>query len=184
MFLHKIDEKILGICTKVSHWVQEWTGKSNYTIARIGVLMTTFETMMEIFNYFHRFLLVETSLLGVLGLSLLNITFFIWASDLDEAEKRFQSSEEKVLPRLALESRLGIRMCVLFVAILFSPMSIYAFKVTHNVLELFVTWYAYGLVICLYFVAVEPLKPRKGKVREWIERLSSARMFKQDPAEN
>ena len=170
-FFVAIDELMISLCTKISHSFQQLTGQTNFFIAKFGVLMATFNVITQIANYFHQILQRKTTLFDLLLCMWLNFILFRDAKTLDEANKNWATEERAIFPNLT-SSMLYRLLWIGFsihntIALTYLPQS--QFKILEAI---HMVSFSYGLVIFYYFCAVEPLRPGKSKIRQWIEEIS------------
>lgn len=172
-YFEVIDAMLLRSTTKFSHWFQRLTGRSNYFIAKIGVFISAITTLIEISNYFSQFLWRKTGFMILVFCVVINIMTFIEANALDKADESLESETRVLHPLLthSMWSRLlwvgislnntGIACQQLLIVKEFGP------------LDAFVqVGLSYGTLIFYYFCEVEPLRPSKSKIREWLEKFS------------
>jgi hypothetical protein len=179
-FLIALDSRLMYFCTKVAHAFQRLTGRTNFFIAKIGITMGAVAFTIGVTNYFRQVLPHKGYLVSVIiGLiALVVMTFDMMA--LDRADEQSQPSTERVMiPGITGRSRLWMRLAWFYFVCSDTIVLITAFvslgvtlpwilEIAHS------AGLSYGLFIFYYFIAVEPLKPQKGKIREWIESLSSS----------
>lgn len=170
-----LDNWMLGLCTKFAHWFQRLTGRTNYFIAKIGLIIATFTVTLDVMNYFHPVTSHKVSLpLTILGaIILLSIPFDAMA--LDKADEHSQLSKEKVgFRRLTNRSTFIIRFLWLYFSTFDTIRAVATFKPTLMgfVETAYIVCMSYGFLIFYYFIAVEPLPPQKSKVRQWAEKFS------------
>jgi len=175
-YLLVLDEGVLALCTKFSHWLQRLTGRTNYFLAKIGVIMSFFSILTEIFNYFQPILRYPTSLFSVVidCLVVTNCVARVW--DCDKMEEANGTSDTQIKSRWDNPTwRL--------IWLIFTAWDLYGtigLINTHShipflPLELVSQSFAIDLAVFYYFVAVHPLPPGKSKVRQWVESLSGVK---------
>jgi hypothetical protein len=167
--LRRLDEQLLKLCTRIAHTVQIWTGKTNFFVAKVGLILSVLPTTLRITNYFTRILHDTTSgfALAMWIWYLLSIISLI--SRLDKADQKHKDSEVKVMVKdFETYSSPGLRIWILFLTCLnfqVIDQSLLDFLGSSKVCIC-------GLLVFLYFVSVDPLTPRKSKIREWVEGFS------------
>ena len=174
-----LDAWILALCTKFAHAFQRLTGESNYFLAKIGLMISSLHMVIEIINFFYPVLLAEkTSLSGFLFELVLLVSVFSVAYDLDNTDESQQLSSERVidpsLPSIFDKYGWAVRLFFAFFFV-FDVVNVF-FQVKHShwgILEIvhFVA-FSFGITAFQYFVVVEPLRPGKSKIKQWIEKLS------------
>ena len=179
--LHWIDGKILAACTKFSHWFQRLTGRTNFFLAKIGVFVTAFSTLVETINYFTNFLWFKTTLGFLLILLLLNLFLISDAIRCDEAENKSLTSEERTdffRGRADRFNRILWLLFSLYYWTIWFPMNIVAHPkhvdVLHIGMNAAANVFSPGLAIFYYFICVVPLPPGKSRVKEWLEKFRLA----------
>jgi len=171
--IERCDQTILGACTRFSHWLQRLTGRTNFFIAKIGLGIATISILVEIANYFSKFLVHKTNLFDVAfgGLVVLALTVDVYLCNKAEEDT---VTPERFMPMI----RMGPLMDNLLVRVLAVTTSILVItlrlvniwpEMKYPLLEVLYRLYGLGFTIFLYFIAVDPLPPGKSKVREWLE---------------
>lgn len=167
--LRMLDERLLKLCTRIAHAVQIWTGKTNFFIAKIGLILSTLPVTLRITNHFTRILHDTTSGFEIAMWVLYLLAVISIMGKLDKADQRHKDSETKVMLKdLVVYTSPAYRIWMLFLTCLNLS------TIDRSLLELLASsmvW-ACGYLIFLYFVSVDPLPPRKSKIREWVEGFS------------
>ena len=168
----RIDSSVLAVATRISHWFQRLTGRTNFFLAKIGFALGTLSLMIGLGNYWYEFLDHKETILAIFVFLPLTWLWFIMAKDCDAAEERalFGASRTKH----PLSSRTGLRlMCLAFAIldVLEIPVHI---RSKFWILEFLHEDYGIALVIYYYFVSVDPLPPGQSKVGAWLEALRAS----------
>ncbi len=176
-FLHKVDDALLGLCTRVAHAFQMLTGKTNFFIAKVGITIAAATVVLDIGNHFYPILHREDS--GVMiAFGLMIIPFFYQdAMHLDEVDRSHLSEERVAVKGHTDRSSFLKRIVWLFFSgsdTLYVFLMLYWIKDYKLIDSLDSLGYTYGVCIFYYFAAVEPLRPQKSKIRQWVEKFSSA----------
>jgi uncharacterized integral membrane protein len=175
MSFDMVDEKILAQFTKVAHAFQRWTGRTTYTLAKVGVGLAAIEVMADCFNHFHQFLFVKTTGLGVF-IDFILFVYLVWRSFLcTRAEDFAQSSSSNVklvelLPYEDFQWRLVWTASFLFTVLLslFLLCDNQSFKLVDAAVD---SMFPLGIMMFYYFIAVNPLPPGTNKIGEWVKGL-------------
>ena len=168
-FFKKVDAKLIGFFTKISHRFQRLTGRTNFFLAKIALCVVGLSLMSQVADYFLSLFGIGTSALSVV-LALGAATVVIsWAYECDEAKHGVYAEEKAKRNFMPPEAdpvciriiflALLVPWITVFLAVVVSPNGILAFKILLSL-------YAPALVTFLYFIAVDPLPPGKSKIRE------------------
>lgn len=172
--IQTVDERILALFTKFSHWFQRLTGKTNFSLARLCLGPYGIGLLTIGLGYWLPLLPMQPPLVVSVAmfLSFVLIPFRVYVTH--EAEKSFQDNPS-IVPQMRFPEQSGDPLQrVLF--LLTSPYTSLLMLLVHQknkqgilLLSLIAgaTWgyhAAYG-----YFLLVTPLPPGKSKVRQWIE---------------
>ncbi len=167
--LEKLDDTVLDVCTRFAHAVQRLTGYTSRFIAKVGVLISTISMTLHVVNYFHRILWHRTDVF-LLSISVMLIFgAFMRIHNLDRADDQQLSEEIAEVEGGTGKDNWLYRLVFLFATILVTLVSSSIIGFLGKIDDLSFVW---GLTIFHYFVAVEPLRPGKSKIRQWIEKLS------------
>ena len=60
-FWELIDDSVLKVCTRFSHWFQRKTGRTNFFIVKIGLFFLVLATMIHVMNYWWPVMRLGTS---------------------------------------------------------------------------------------------------------------------------
>lgn len=175
--LAPIDNFLLGICTKIAHNFQILTGKTNFFIAKIGIFASSIDTLIVIANYFDQILVRKTSLLSLIFNVFFNLALLLDAMGCERAEKTSNFSNERVIdPWLFLNLNHSERFRIIwFLLSVMETIRGYfcAISPKHSFADVLdAVLFPYGIAIFFYFIAIEPLSPRKSKIREWVDKLT------------
>lgn len=176
--LERIDESILELFTKFSHWFQRLTGRTNYFLAKICVFLMITSMLFIIINIWVPILSYIPSstarlfepFLFLIGMLACILQIYI----LDKSENNLYEASERVRAPSFFEGSyrwrlvLGL-MSILFLSLFFLPDS------RKGILIANIFFYCYPLFFWLasYFVMVDPLPPGKSKVRQWVENIQA-----------
>lgn len=169
--LEKLDNFILAGCTKFSHWFQRLTGRTNYFLAKIGLILTVASISVSVISYVLPILPIKRPLWFVFLLGLIAIFEIGRMTKLDKAEKNAMSSAEQTKPFFNNTGKVD-RMIWFF-------LSGWSIIVTSTVtpISVFVIidscFFPVGLLIFHYFIEVNPLPPCKSKIKEFSESISA-----------
>ncbi|MDB5194706.1 MAG: hypothetical protein JWN50_720 [Parcubacteria group bacterium] len=162
--IRAIDAMVLRFCTKVAHAFQLLTGRTNFFIAKLGVLIASIAVTLGIANYFHPLPHHPKSKLEMIFCILYMPVLISRALGLDEADRaRSTSAEKTAIPGITNGSSFGVRATWLYFALWDTFSIIYQMQspVYTIVDALWDVSLSYGLMIFYYFIAVEPLRPPK-----------------------
>jgi hypothetical protein len=174
--IERIDSAFLKLFTKFSHWFQRLTGKTNFFLARICLVIVVLGSMIFVFNFWIPLLSHPTRPYDVF-LSGLFIPMMVYVeAHLKKAEDDFGGNVaiKPIIQSAFIGSIFQVlRTLMMLLLILSTPWDIYSFFDGHlkgvwlfNLLHemsyrCFASFY--------YFIAVDPLPPGKSRVRQWIE---------------
>ncbi len=172
--LKRLDEGILKLFTKFSHWFQRLTGKTNFFLARLCLFPFSIAVASSILNYWFPLLFFKTDWRGLLFCVLLFFSIMFFVHLTHDAETQFDK-DPTVLSRVHLFERDSPDRTRLLLALL-SPICFFA------VYKWFIEDPKGSLLLALnvgafpaypsafyYFVLVTPLPPGKSKVQQWVE---------------
>lgn len=175
--IEKTDAVILAACTKVSHSLQRATGITNYFIAKIGIVLMAVVVMLDFPNYVFQFLRHKT-LLSELCLDLILLIIAVYRSlQLTRAEEAL-SVGNNVKPAGLIDCTQSVfwRFMWLIWSIIDAIVVCLTPHGRYWLLDVFDQMgFSVGVAIFYYFVAVNPLSPRKSKIRNWLEKLVRGR---------
>ncbi len=176
-----IDERILALFTKFSHWFQRLTGLTNFFLARIFLFLMVIETIVRILNYWFHLISRKTTITGVVVSSIMVLLSVLYLHYLHEADEQiYRDNPTKPLIQHLFESGSAgyalvfVRVISVFIIVLTLPAHVwFSFfeKPEKNVVWALETYVNFGLtyfIAFVYFVLVDPLPPGKSKVRQWI----------------
>jgi hypothetical protein len=181
-----IDDKILAQCTKVAHAFQRYTGKTTYTLAKIGIYIAAIGVIMEVFNYFHKFLETETNAVDFV-VNFILFLYLVWCSSLCIKAEDEAAISSDIKPRKLIG--LGLfydsyvwrlywvaAFLIFFTVSSFRLVYITSFKLVDAI---DVVSFQFGFMLFYYFIVVNPLPPGTNRIREWITNLEKARCVSQ-----
>ncbi|OGN16700.1 MAG: hypothetical protein A3C88_02705 [Candidatus Yanofskybacteria bacterium RIFCSPHIGHO2_02_FULL_50_12] len=172
-----IDERILALFTKFSHWFQRLTGLTNFFWARVCLGLFAVGILISVANYWFPILATETPLLGVMLASIWLAYVLAFTELTHRADQHFWSgantkhSVQRVLSENAIE-----RVLLLVVGALLLVLSFKALANNPEVSiwpQIYVSLDPGYLSSATYFAIVDPLPPGKSKVRQWIEEMQA-----------
>lgn len=177
--MRALDTWLLALCTKFAHAFQRLTGKTNFFLAKIGIMIATLHMVIAMIDFWYPILLQEkTSLSKFLFELVLLILTYSTVYDLDKADDEQQLSLERVMnPSLPNRyDRYGWVFRSLFLFFVVYDTGDVFFQSKHSSLStlemLHSVSLSFGITVFNYFVIVEPLRPGKSKIKQWIEKLS------------
>ncbi len=165
-----LDSLLLKYATKISHWFQKITGKTNFFVARLGICITFVGATMIFFDqFFHIFWENATLYSGLLYLSF----YSIWAVRniflSRKAEEHWLSGAKSKL-RFYGDSPM-LRIVGMFI---FCFANMLVLIVNARMLSTIPgECLMMGILTFIYFMSVDPLPPCKSKIRKWIENIAS-----------
>lgn len=166
----EIDSKVLSFYTKLSNCFQKSTGRNNFFLAKISYHLVTFTTLVDGGTYFIKGMHPHGGTLSI-------ICFLIFATMGVEVSRKCDTAEnssgsEKVDHRFPW-SGIFWRMFGIFSILLLGPSGIVGIiGSNHPILWTIVQLYSAFFASYCYLIAVEPLPPCKGKIKEFLESLS------------
>ncbi|MBX4189611.1 hypothetical protein KW785_03420 [Candidatus Parcubacteria bacterium] len=170
-----IDDWTLGRCTRVAHAFQRLTGRTNFFLAKMGVAAAIIDLIMRILNHFHQFLYSKDGSFNTAVWFLLVLMLVHDALRMDEAERSHISEERVAIPGVTGYSTFHIRFIFLSASVVSTWLVVGALYtiINYRIIDVIGDLsFVYGVSIYFYFIAVEPLRPQKSKVRQWVEKLS------------
>lgn len=173
--LRVIDGWALRFCTNIAHTFQLLTGRTNFFIAKLGVLFASVDITLRMAGYFHPFPHHPKSMFDII-IGIIYMPIIISrALKLDEADKHSSNSSEKAaIPGITNASSFLVRILWLVFAIQDTLWVVVEHsRPDYNFIDiLLAVSFSYGLLVFYYFIEVEPLRPQKSKIRQWVENLS------------
>ena len=170
-----IDEKILAFFTRVSHRFQILTGRTNFFLAKVCLLLIAGVMMLDILNYLHQILAHPTPFLGFCGWLMLSLGAFDLVFWCDKLEHETLDNHDAVFHFHYMPP--VFRVCFLAAGCwhFFSnlPNVVGAHNALHAFLELMWAFFLPLMVVFNYFMAVTSLPPVQGKVKEWLQSLAA-----------
>lgn len=175
-FLMWLDERILALFTKFSHWFQRLTGRTNYFLARCCVLISVLAVLLKILNWWFPILTGGTNSIQLTaGILVIVISARIIIS-VDMAEQIVSSGDERK-PVTEFESTPLLRILLATMAWLNCGLLAFTWLTTPHLkswaLDVFAESNILFVVFGMYFVAVTPLPPGTNKIREWLKEISA-----------
>ena len=177
----RLDDSILKCFTKISHAYQILTGKTNFFLAKLALFFSGIIFVTIILNYFHPILSHKTDLFLMLMTSLLVLVLVVYVQNCNKIEDEFQSSGNLLglFILQAVKDRYLLRVMWIWFGCLSSSEIIYHLSSSPPSILLFfaeVLFDSFGLesFFFFYFIAVTPLPPCKGKIRELLRSLFKA----------
>jgi hypothetical protein len=173
--IKRLDERILALFTKFSHWFQRLTGLTNYFLAKTAVGLFFVDGLAKIANFWFPILNQKTGYKDIFFDGFLCFSgFMLWTWMLNDAEARLQNSAEvKPLVKEVLGEGRGmqlIRVTLFFLCLLSFPFGMYDLATATRGFFIFNlnSHFALSYMFCfLYFLHVDPLPPGTSKVQEW-----------------
>jgi len=174
--LEKIDNYLIGIATKISHWTQKHFGITNFCIARIGGYVELLGIMICIILCLWNRKAYEIALFLLIGVPFLAVVTHVAITDIKATHKSEQQMmENNISIRKYWYSDAILRVIgfmLTLTGMLLLPITIF---VTRGFLPLFSVFIILaGSTILDIFAEVTPLPPHKSKMREWAEKLKAA----------
>lgn len=170
--IKKIDTFLLSCCTRFSHALQRTTGLTCYFVAKIGIGLVALNMIVEILDYYLKFLVAHTQLFGVIMNAIILVIMVARTAELAKAEENIGN---KTKPRQLLRYIFPWwwRIFWLTFFIWDSLATVFIQRRSHHHFLDFVDtlFFSMGLVIFYYFVAVDPLPPGTSKVKKFINSL-------------
>lgn len=185
--LRAIDGAILGFFTRMSHAFQRLTGRTNFFLARIMIIVISISLIVAICNYWIP-ILHRRSYSFEVAIDALVLLIFIWHFHYcKKAEEQVFSGNKTFLFRVPFDGfeKMGLMSFLrLFAAssgiisIIFYSVGgfIGAYDPAGSALFIFrFLDFAFMPVLSayLYLLAVHPMPPGRSKIYEWIESLAS-----------
>lgn len=179
--LERIDERILALFTKFSHWFQRLTGWTNFFLARMILFLVVIELIVRALNYWFHFLSRRTTIDDIVVGSIMLLFSVIYLHYLHQADEQIycDNTVKPFIQQLFESGSAGsalvfVRVISVFLIVLTLPILIgqsFFEKLDKNVVWALEVYTRFGLayfIAFLYFVLVDPLPPGKSKVREWV----------------
>lgn len=171
-FVLWIDERILALFTKFSHWFQLLTGRTNYFLAKVCLFLVMSAWVIEGINYWIPVLDEKTYVIEVVLFVVLFFGQVFLVKSLDRAEEDLFSGH-KAKKWTGMETSVELR--ILWVGSVFLLVPAEFHRLTQPSVEGFwlfnfndALWPIY-LIFAFYFAAVNPLPPGKSRVRQFLE---------------
>ncbi len=164
-FTARLDERILALFTKASHKFQTLTGRTNFFLAKIFILVSMTGVALCTMNYWFGFLGAHLASVAQVAVGMLMVSVLAWdVHRVDKADQRLFSGTRTMATDILPAHDRGFRMLLLLlfmVGILLSYQvffldrsGVLLFKIIHHFFPL-------ELAIAAYFSAVVPLPPRQ-----------------------
>ena len=170
-FWELIDDSVLKVCTRFSHWFQRKTGRTNFFIVKIGLFFLVLATMIHVMNYWWPVMRLGTSAFEVFifTIVLIDLTRNVRQCDINE-EKLYVG---KVLHHIDL-LRMGNSVVWRLICLFFGGMDIITFPVEFqfSILNAIGMSPFISIVTCLYFLKVTPLPPGISSLQKFVEKIS------------
>jgi hypothetical protein len=183
------DSQIIAGARKFAHWFQMLTGRTNFFLAKIGTFLIFYAALVQMADHFFKFTAKPPGLLFVF------ICIAIaWSTAHDgklcEDADRFAQTGAEVLS----DSVRQVRNRSFSGSIVWRFLWIWSLLYDlvdcwlefHYKVEPHIFLYAsegfgfsLGVLIFSYFVLVDPLRPQKSKVREWIESFGRGKLVQE-----
>ena len=167
-----LDKGIIRVFTRFCNWFQRLTGKSNFFLAKIVILLASVSCLIDGVNYFFHILPYEASgFLFVVNASLVGSGLYR-AYFCDRAEEKLFRGEG--IRFAQLHTPQWFRLVLFFVAI-FSIPSFSVVVTAQNPVPVFLSnaWPT-EMFLFFYLTEVVPLPPGTSKVKQWIDSLRFA----------
>ena len=172
--LKKVDNYLLLKCTSFAHAFQVLTGRTNFFIAKMGIILSAVSLLFAIIH------IARSSKMGDWGVwaFLIPVCIFLLVSmsfdalGTDEADREAQNSTVRsMIPRITGRSSLFSRMLWLIVGVDDTRKAILNYFFHSFGMSEVIMWvgFSYGLAIFYYFIEVEPRRPQKSLIKKWID---------------
>lgn len=170
-----LDELVFLIFTKFAHWFQRLTGRTNYFLAKVGILVVLASITITITSYAAPMVPEEEKppLLIVFLLVYVGVMDIWRMTQLDVAERDLLNSKSSApAKRQLFKDELGSRVFWIFACMGTAYLNI-------KIPAPFTFWrfgesmFPFGVLIFRYFVDVDPLPPGKSKVKEFFEAITA-----------
>jgi len=165
-----IDSTVLAAVTKFSHQFQMLTGRTNFFIAKIGRFMCFAAVALDIINYFAHVLPDKTPLWFLILGVFICIDFAFGATICDQADRETREGYDVLPPSVLLLRSYGFflrgdswRTLWLALTIFDYGMFIYTHPAPWLLCWIDKTWFSSGVLIFVYFIAVDPRPPIRHK---------------------
>lgn len=168
----RIDTKILSLFTKFSHKIQIITGKTNFFLARLVIIIMGISVVFFVLNIFTP--LSSTRADPLLG----GLAGVFWIYAVSKDWNKLEQAENDSLSEVPAKTRFFIkgedcfsRILWGFFSILFSRPLVNGIlhPKIHWVIEIILHSFLFMITIYVYLTSVTPLPPGKSKVRQWLE---------------
>ncbi len=177
-YIKKIDDFILGLFTKFSHWFQRLTGKTNFWLAYICLSLWVGDLFVMAFNYWIPLLHRPSQISDIFVSLVVSLISIRWVKLLDDAERQTMRGND-TLPKVSLifNDRFMeiVRVAFVLMTAAYLPQDIYKFTHRTRGVTFFIFYDRFLLgwfyVAFLYFAVVRPMPPGKSRVKEWIDGL-------------
>ena len=172
--LNKLDEFTLYKFTKFAHWFQRLTGRTNYFLAKMGVLLILVSITATIVSYVAPMVPKEDrpSLFFVFFSGFIGMGEIWRMSELDKAEEDVlnPSRSNPAKRNFAIDPTHRVFWIFACVFIVFVSAVVPEFNTIwwlgRNLLP-------FGILAFRYFIDVDPLPPGKSKVKEFFEAIAT-----------
>jgi len=177
-FLALIDDHILKIFTDLSHGFQKLTGRTNYFLAKIALVITLVWVVVRIGNFFVPVLVIKTDFVELVALGVLSLFLLLLFVECDRAEAHaLRAAKSKYFFGPFLHEKW---FRVFFMVVLTLIFILFPSVVLHGIFHPKVAWYfeiidlvgILAYTAFLYLINVDPLPPTKSKAkakRSWRE---------------
>ena len=179
MTVGELDTAILARFTKFSHWFQRLTGRTNFFLARICLMVLALSVLVGIVNFWFPVLTHKTSSLSLFFNILWTVLISVDNKKIGEADDR--AGVDDTPAKMIFFIRCPGFARVLFILFVFVGLAgTYGvlidpkYKAVVRVFEILHNSFGAAIVCYYYLIDVTPLPPGKSKVRQWIEGLFSS----------
>lgn len=182
--LYALDNVILAFFTRISHAFQRLTGRTNFFLAMLAIIVMSISCIVAICDYWVPVLRNHHSNSFDVAINGFVLLTFVWHFQFCKmAEERAFSGDQTLLPWRPFASieKMGLsgflRVFSISSASIVTALFM-AYELRYPVEELFLFRFLYymflpALSMYLYLIAVHPMPPGKSKVQEWIESIAA-----------
>lgn len=169
--MKRIDEFVLSKFTKLCHWLQEWTGYTNWTVAAIGCVVVIAQCLLCIMRWLWHWIpptdSPEPMGLGVLNVWFLAIVTMQMVIAIGNEERLYNNKPPVLLPVASFQE---VRVLWIFVVVLDVACSLgYIGTPLWPISVFHATGFASGIVIRDYAATVVPRPPGQNKIRQYVD---------------
>ncbi len=168
----RIDSVILGFFTKISHWFQQVTGRTNFFLAYLFLTLWVMESLLRLLNYWFPLLSKTTDMLEVVFSAFFILTSAPISTRLNHADRSFSDVKPtfqllyqrpiyrlmRVISAVACVIGMGLELFIVDVPV---KKGVWFFDFYEKFSMFYITCY-------LYFVSVDPLPPGTSKIKQWL----------------